>query len=540
MGDSAVGELLHGHLDKMARDLGLVRALGPDPEKTKGILLQMARKQGLSPKWIARLEAMYDINSGRASLPVDQRLALGMQTLRNFLTSAQLGGTILSSLPDFAFTHATARWYDLDATRMMGNYVKGIATGNAEEARASAMRKGLILEVGLRGQNDAARDAIGDITAARGGANKWDAFLNGAARTTGRMAEFVIRAQGLAHHTQQLRNVIGGELQEALGQMASKPFAELSGIENRLLREYGITDREWDLLRTKGVDQGFMSPAKLARSGEGAEREAASKLLGAIASIQRIAVPEGNSVTRAFVMAGSARPGTPSGELARSFMQYKGFGMSALMTTYFRAVERLADGEGKWHRGQWIASLVIGSTILGALSNQLKDIAAGKDPEPIDTAKFWARAFAQGGAGGILGNQLQGMFQAQRMDDAARLLTPMGGLALDLKQMALGGLHGAENPNQQGTTRETYGIEAAKLARKYTPSLWYTRLAMDRLVHDTLTRMADPDAASTFQRMRDNARKQGTAYWWAPGSEDLRRGEINGPQRSPNYGNAVP
>jgi hypothetical protein len=308
----------------------------------------------------------------------------------------------------------------------------------------------------------------------------------------------------------------------------------LSGVERRLFDTYGITAKDWDLLRTKGLQDGFVSPARLARTGQGAEREAASKLLGAIASIQRTAVPEGNSVTRSFIMAGGARPGTPAGELARSFLQYKGFGMSALMTTYFRAVEKLADGEGKWNRAQWVASLVIGSTLLGGMSNQLKDIAAGKDPEPMDTGKFWARAFAQGGAGGIIGNELQGMFQAQRMDDPSRLLTPTGGLALDLAQLALGPVHGQENLNQQGTTRETMGLQAAKLARKYTPSIWYTRMAQDRLLHDTLTRLADPDAAQTFQRMQEAARKQGTAYWWRPGSG------TEGPQRAPDLSRVVP
>lgn len=530
VGDSAVGELMNRHIEHMSRDLGLVRTLGPDPERTKDILLQIARTQGVSAKWISRLEAMYDINSGKAMLPVDRRLALGMQSLRNFLTGVQLGGTVLSSLPDFAFTHATARWFDLDATRLMANYVAGLKGADP----AVAMRKGLILEVGLRGLNDGARDALGDIQAAKGMANKWDGFLNGASRVTGRMAEFVIRAQGLAHHTQVLRDVIGGEIQERLGEMAAVSMKEMTGVERRLLDTYGITPKEWDLLRTRGLQEGFMSPAKLARYGGGAEREAASKLLGAIASIQRTAVPEGNSVTRALIMAGGARPGTPAGELVRSFLQYKGFGMSALMTTYFRAVERLADGEGKWNRAQWIASLVIGSTLLGGMSNQLKDIAAGKDPEPMDTGKFWARAFAQGGAGGIIGNEIQGMFQAQRMDDASRVLTPMGGLALDLAETAMGPIHGQANLNQQGTTRETFGLQATKLARKYTPSLWYTRLAQDRLLHDTLTRLADPDAAQTFQRMQEAVRKQGTAYWWRPGSG------TSGPQRAPDLSRALP
>jgi hypothetical protein len=70
---------------------------------------------------------------------------------------------------------------------------------------------------------------------------------------------------------------------------------------------------------------------------------------------------------------------------------------------------------------------VVATTVLGAVSLQLKNIAAGKDPEPMfgeHAAKFWANAAAQGGALGIFGDQLKAMFSAQRLDDPSRLLTP--------------------------------------------------------------------------------------------------------------------
>jgi hypothetical protein len=296
-------------------------------------------------------------------------------------------------------------------------------------------------------------------------------------------------------------------------------------------------EKDWDLLRTKGLDRGFVSPAKLAREGEGAERDAATKLLGAIASVQRIAVPEGNTVTRAFLM-GSSRPGTVYGEIARSFGQYKGFGMSAFMTTYFRRLEPLADGEGKWNRAQWLASLIVTTTVLGALGNQLKDIANGKDPEPMSSAGFWARAFAQGGAGGIFGTELNSIFQSMRLGDPSRALTPMAGLGLDLQQAIFGPIHGQANLNQSGTTRETFGMGVAHLLHKYTPSVWYTRLAMDRLVHDTLTRMVDPNYASTFQRMEQHLRQENTSYWWHPGAARPFEGNLN-ISRAPNLDNAL-
>lgn len=535
VGSQYIGEAMLQYLDHLSRDLAMAQVLGPDPDRAAKILLQMAQKEGVPPKWVVRLQAMYDINSGKAMAPVDKNLALGMQAARNFLTSAQLGGTLLGSMADFAFTRSTASWYGLDMTRIMGDYIGHLKPSSPAD-RAEAMRRGLVNEVGLRGFHDAARDAFSDVTS-RPGVKHWDALLSGAARVTGHMAEFIVRAQGLAAHTQMLRDAFGADIQHAYGMIADKSWSDLSGVQKRFFTEYGMGEKDWDILRTKAIDQGMMSPAKLAREGEGAERDTATRFLGAITTTQHVAVPEGNSVTRSLLMAGGARPGTWGGEFVRSFAQYKGFGMSALMSSWARAMEPLAEGEGRWNRAQWIAGLIVGTTVMGALSNQLRDIAAGKDPEPLvgpHAGRFWAQAFAQGGAGGIFGNELRAIMQAQRLDDAGRALSPMAGLGLDLGELALGPIHGEATADLRGGPgKETFAILAAKKARKYTPMVWQFRLAFDRIVHDTLTRMADPDASAAFSRIEERARKQeGTAYWWRPGSTE--------PRRAPDLGNVSP
>lgn len=72
------------------------------------------------------------------------------------------------------------------------------------------------------------------------------------------------------------------------------------------------------------------------------------------------------------------------------------------------------------------------------------------------------------------------------------------------------------------------GRDLVRFANKYTPDLWCSRLAMDRLVWDTLQKMADPDAAGTFSRMESRARKeQGTGYYWRPGSSEPRAPDLS-------------
>jgi len=528
VGDSAIGELMVRHVDGMSRDLAVAQVLGPNPDRAARTLIQMFQKETGSRFFANKLAAIYEISSGKAGMPVSQRLALGAQSFRQFLSGVQLGSAVLSAASDFAFTKATAAWHGLPMTQIMADYLKNIGPITPEK-RAMLMREGLVLEVGLRGLHDAARDAIGDVASRSGAGNKVDAGLNGLSRVTGRLAEVVIRAQGLAHHTQVLRDVFGAKLLAKLGSLADRAWADLPAIDKRTFRTYGMGEAEWEVLR-QYTTEGFLDPARLAREGEGAEQAIGTRMLGAISSIQRTAVPEANAVTRAF-MVGGTKAGTLEGEALRSLAQYKGFPMAAFMTQFFRAMESLADGEGQWFRGQYIASLVIGTTVLGALSLQLKNLAAGKDPEPMygkNGTRFWINAAAQGGAFGVIGEQMKAFMSSKKIDDAARLVTPSVGFVLDLQGLTMGNLQDAY------AGREPHaGREAVRFANKYTPDLWYTRLATDRLVWDTLQKMVDPEAAGTFARIQEQARKQQeTQFWFRPGT--------TAPQRAPDLGRALP
>ena len=58
-------------------------------------------------------------------------------------------------------------------------------------------------------------------------------------------------------------------------------------------------------------------------------------------------------------------------------------------------------------------------------------------------------------------------------------------------------------------------------------SLWYSRLAMERLIFDELEAAIDPKAARSFRRIEQGARRDyGQRFWWKPGTPL--------PQRSPD------
>ncbi len=55
----------------------------------------------------------------------------------------------------------------------------------------------------------------------------------------------------------------------------------------------------------------------------------------------------------------------------------------------------------------------------------------------------------------------------------------------------------------------------------------YGRLAMERLIFDELEAAIDPNAAKSFRRIEQGARRDyGQRFWWRPGTTLPRRGPL--------------
>jgi hypothetical protein len=62
-------------------------------------------------------------------------------------------------------------------------------------------------------------------------------------------------------------------------------------------------------------------------------------------------------------------------------------------------------------------------------------------------------------------------------------------------------------------------------------SLWYIRLALDRLLIDQVREWSNPDYAASYQKMNQRAEDEGTRYFAPPGSRAQ--------WRAPDWGNAI-
>jgi hypothetical protein len=102
----------------------------------------------------------------------------------------------------------------------------------------------------------------------------------------------------------------------------------------------------------------------------------------------------------------------------------------------------------------------------------------------------------------------------------------VAGLADDLVGLTVGNLPAAFDP-----AKEThFGRELGRFVQRYTPgsTLWYSRLALDRLLWDRMHELLDPDWNSRARQIHRQALKErNQQFFWGPNDGDL-------PSRGPN------
>lgn len=153
---------------------------------------------------------------------------------------------------------------------------------------------------------------------------------------------------------------------------------------------------------------------------------------------------------------------------------------------------------------------------------QLKELAKGKTTRDMSDYHFWQAAFLQGGGMGLFGDFFLGDYSRFDRTPITEALGPGVGLFEDIYSATKGNLDKSAEDLSEG--RELKDVnplrDLFRVAKRNVPlgSLWYGRLAVERLILDNLERMTDPNFD---RRMRGLERKltkeSGQQFWWAPG-----------------------
>lgn len=503
-GAGSAFDAMMGHIDGMARDIAQMEILGPNPAATVGWLkdtIERSAALDTSPNSKASerafkatkvIDRLYDEITGAAGRPESRTMALTFSSIRSVQTAAKLGGAVLSAVTDTAFQTSTRKFNGLAATSMIPQYLKLLRPGSLADQKL-AVRSGLIAEEWSQRASAQGRYMGEELTG----------------EVSRRLAEGVLRVSGLSRWTQHGRWAFGMEFLGHITDESVKRFDKLDPAFRGALQRYGIGADAWESIRKtpletdKGVP--WLKPTNVA------DRALGDRLLEMILTETDYAVPMADLRTKTLLNS-FAPKGTFWGEVIRSAFLFKSFGISVVLSQGRRIMEQTGPNAARYAAG-----LVIGTTLMGGVALQLKAIKDGKDPRPMDDPKFWGAAILQGGGFGIFGDFLS---SAENRVGGGFAQTFSGPLA-DTAQ-GLVNIPQSKKP----------AWAAAKFARDEMPggSLWYARLAFDRIVTDQIQEAIDPDYRKSWRRMDKRAREQGTDFYWAPGE--------TAPERAPDFENA--
>ena len=530
------------HLKGMARDTATMRIFGPNPTAGLQYAKQVAQKLAVERPWQPgfsiiggkriklhsdaitearavgnQVDRMVDILTGRNNQPEMDILANVFSGTKHFLVASQLGGAILSAVSDTGFMAMASRHVGIKTPKVLSRMVKTLAL---PENRAMLRRAGIIAD-------GAATTAIVQVK------------LMGEAygpKLMQRLSEFTLRASGLTAWTDINRGVFKLEFYGHLADNVDKAWADLTPhLRDNVLALRGITSEDWDIIRQTDLhrdaaepDAAFLIPDDIRRRTDLDPDQAfdlSLKLAAAIDEQLEFAVPAASLRGRSSLQIGA--PGSLGQELLNSVTMYKNFTMSLM----FNQLGRVLFHKVRGNRFGNVLLFGMLTTAAGLVSLQLKDLAAGRDPRPLN-GKTLKAAMIQGGGLGIFGdfvyaseNRFGGGFQATVAGPLVGLIGNFGFTFSDLVRAAMSG-----DPDKMDTAQR--GLIRFLNQNAGPTNLWYLNTAFDRMVWDNLQAWADADAENAWARAAKKRKKDfGQGQYWSQGQAL--------PSRLPDFSNLM-
>jgi hypothetical protein len=520
-----------GYSENMARDVARVQLLGPQPSATVRAINQVLERAAkeIDPRATRPLgegevrnvsfQVLYDeVIGANQSLSNAQTLSKGGEIIRAISLSATLGSAYFSAITDFGFAKVAASMSGLPYLRVIGRMAKTFRPGSPADARA-AIRAGLTAQ-GWISQAIGAQRLSGEVIT-----TEW-------AR---RMTDTVLRLGLLSPHTDALRWSFGQELMGWVTENLARSFDELPAPLRESMARVGMNASEWNTIRAtkpfRDPETGatWLRPMDIAAEGN---ETAASRLFTFIQNEIEAAVPTSNARARAILRAGTQK-GTLLGEVVRTAGLLKQFPVSIMAVQFARAAafagERAARTGGSAAAGRaiYFAHLVIASTMMATIGETMSQITRGRFPEALanptdeNVLPFLKSVGFRAGAAGLIGDFIFSDINNEYRLTNFFLGPAIGGTGFGAIKLTAG------NIMQAAADEDTdIGRESVRFVQDNLPGgrLWFTRIALERIIFDEIQRLVDPNAESSFRRQREFSRdKLGSKYFIRPGKgiEDI-------------------
>jgi vacuolar-type H+-ATPase subunit H len=537
-GKGTLFEAMQGHINSLARNIGVIEELGPNARAGFDMLNNMAIKHDGGVHSVgsafAELESLYKVLTNENNHAVNPQIAKINQDLRNYAVAAKLQGTLISSITDIPTIITTARYHNLPIFHTLGNVIKSFGKDYREYANVT----GLVADSIVSDMNRYAEGSFGQ---------NWSSWL---AHTTNKISL-------LNAWTDSLKRGFQISMMGALGKMKATEWTKLSKADRARLEFQGVSPEIYGVWQAATVENWRGSPMLTPQSirnipdealfnmkskGDIAtidpqkmRDEAVSRLLGFITDESEYAITTPDLTTRAS-LGGGTQKGTLSGEFMRHLTLFKSFPLAMAN----RHIRRAYAMNGETGSIGYKVSLMLGLIGFGALSIQLKSLKDGLDPADMTEPKFWGKAMMQGGGLGIYGDILYtGLGGNNRggQPNYSSFAGPVFGTGIDLANVTLGNL----GQTLRGE-RTNGGAELVRFTKQNAPfvNLWYAKGAIDHLLLQDIQESLSP---GYLHKMKARAYKDfGQRYWWEPGGspiEPLNHGGDFSPDRLPDFGNAI-
>lgn len=487
-----------GYIDRMSREIAQMEIFGANPATLKSIInnhLHAADVQ--NPKLLSREKSFNNLWSeafGGDSTGQSLLLAKTGSFLRGWEAASKLGSAFISSFTDPTNAALIAAVDGLDVAGYAREMARMISS---PEGRKFADDIGLLCDAASR----IIKDEYGNIK------NRFDFSLGQ------RLNRAVMKASLLDGWTRIGQKAFQLDMSNFLAKVALNEGGNARFA--KLLERYGVGEADLKRIAEIGItDFDGLKYVNLAKIGD-VDVPLYEKLQNMFITERDAAIINTNLKASAILHLGT-QAGTVVGELNRMAVMFKTFPVTHMLVHYqrFMREENLASKAGY---GLYLVGMM---TLIGGVALESKEILKGRTPRPID-GRFAKAALLQGGGLGIFGDFLFSNVSRSGADVLGTALGPVGELISDTKNLLI------ETPKNVAAGEEAhYGSQIVNMLGKHVPgsSLWYARLAYERMVLDQFKQLADPKANRYFhQQERKLRRDYNQKYWWKPGktSPDL-------------------
>ena len=504
-GNDNLLNLLHSHINGESHDIALMQKLGPLADDAHAIL-----SSGYEDKFANLTDIMYTTltrNFGSQANLNAHGIATGMHSL---LRSSLLGSAFLATPADMAVAGAVAASNGLRRVGLQAglDYYNTLFT--------TGMRSGDRL-AGVPLQNTRiVLDSLADTLSAnlRFGGEVMQGPEGRVVQSLNNMSNKVMRVSLLHKATTDIADSISMSLAGDLGYYVKKGtrWADLPEDFRNAAMTHGLDVRRWEkhVLKSATHSNGrgdiFLSHRNVSKVNVETGR-----MLGEWDAALRTTVTNSPDLRLKSIMTGGENLGTARRVVGTSVFMFKSWPIQIMRNVMIPLLEKAFRGEITP-----LAYTISMMWVLGAVSVQLKNLAAGRGFEDWDDQRFWRRAFVQGGAGGLLVDIA--MKETGYMGSVTRsIVGPAGSLIDDVVNATMYSM--GDVTNLSDAAQGKAGQKIMGLVSQYTPfqSLWFLSAAADRLFFDTISTLpgVDPDfykRQSLREQMQLN--ESGQTDWW--------------------------